>query len=144
MKKISLSSVVDMLDSIGSICERINKIADDANNDIACVEDRLRKAQVGIEFWSKKSKLGVTGKMGYGKNDGEWMLLFQHLDYEKPEQAHPSWITLPLLKAPRDIRVSAAEQLPVFLEEIHSYLFGLVNELEAEKVDAENIRKGLI
>jgi hypothetical protein len=133
-------AISDKLDKIKKKAAALNTKTDDLNVTIVAIEDQLRGS--GVEYWWHR-KLeerisgpdeGSTGRerdfyvLGYAKVGTEWGLAIREesdteLDY-KPSRAfedsdyhsHPSGDPVPLTRAPRKVRIAAADVLEEFLD----------------------------
>lgn len=138
MTEVNIHSI---LSSIESSAEELNAVSDSANRLLAEVEERLVKYNIGFEIWfgpplarsdseggvgARETSTEMVDLLGFAKAEGSWCLAVKRVrrvsgffqgDLDSPYQNdYLEASALPLVKQSRDMRTSAAELLPRFLE----------------------------
>jgi hypothetical protein len=152
------SSDVDLseiLSSVDGAAKRLNKISNNANEVITSVENRLLRANIGMEIWWDTSimwadcsnELGRyeqstwAGRLlGFAKINGEWCLGVKTVRWVKgyhegdPDSEYTTEHLLDeptqLRRASRDVRLAALKKMPEFLAFLAKAVEDAVAEME--------------
>jgi hypothetical protein len=148
-----LSSI---LSSVDTVSKQLNTVSNDANQVIQAVDNRLLRANIGMEVWwdhaimdaDCSGELGnfETGAwarrlLGFAKVYGDWCLAVKTVRYvsayveEDPSQTYTTQHVLaepvPLKRASRDVRLEALKNMPGFLAYLAKTVEKTVKELES-------------
>lgn len=92
------------MEDLEAAAAALNQASDDLNEVIEGLEDRFERLGIGVSCWL--DVLPNSWALGYAKHDGRWRIVVKA----------PEAQAVPLLKAPRSLRVDAALQLGALAE----------------------------
>ena len=152
------SSDVDLseiLSSVDGAAKRLNQISNNANQVITSVENRLLRANIGMEVWWDKSIMSAdcsnelgryeestwAGRLlGFAKINGDWCLGVKTVRWVTGYQDGDrdlEYTTEHLLDGPtqlkrasRDVRLAALKKMPEFLAYLTKAVENTVTEME--------------
>jgi hypothetical protein len=114
-----------------ALSKALNEASDLLTSEIVNVESALSDLRLGIEAWievsrSKEVSLGTDNKtrfeltrvlwLGYAKHAGQWRLVVEELNDEIDRDELRNVVAL--LDAKRDVRLEAADKIPILVERI--------------------------
>jgi hypothetical protein len=131
------------LEKLAKLAPQLNEATDRYMDELRAIEAELREMNLGLAIELDSPLKSSAGKIEIGEDiDGEdigvvyheaWHLGYERIDsniwgfvvrsykvYEPPddEEQYQERNVIPLLKASRELRLAAAEQIPTLLEEI--------------------------
>ena len=120
-----------LLAAIAANAKALNDATDDVNAAIEQLEDRLTQIGVGVSCGlDRKIEVTVDSRtwgIGYGKCENKWC-------FTAFETAPPGTLLLPLLKAPRAVRVASLEVLYLVLDAIHTRQLQMFHDIHKAKL----------
>jgi hypothetical protein len=135
--------IQDNLRGIADAAKRLNREADEINNNIGDVNDILQDAGVGVEHWHERplefeNDDRYANYLGFARcgTPPKWQLAIKTSD-----SVNAIAIT-PLLREPRHTRIQALKLIPVVLAEIRARLEAQVAELAGANAAAKAAVKG--
>ena len=154
-----------MLDSVNELSElaaELNQESDSLNETvIASTNAKLAKLGLGVEAWvgnveegdpyfrdddeNERWPLHTETWLGYYRFDRGWELAIKMLvrqqtgDFNNPEVTVTASTPLPLLNAPRDVRVKATELIPQLLDAIRDNAQELLKSIKKAKQAAKKL-----
>jgi hypothetical protein len=148
--------IADSLARLRESAARFNKVTDTFNDTIAAVEDELARIGVGLTVWLEETQQLISVEnwgsggnhdrarakaLGYTKLDEGWCLAVKPVvwvrgladgDENCPwEELRDDGTPVALLKAPRLVRVEAAQHLENLLDALADHADHLVGSVEA-------------
>ena len=149
-----------LLSRFATSAERLNKASDAVNLILAKVEKRLAERNAGVEYWlrhalnssdaegSTRGETSWTAKvLGFAKVNGTWCLAAKPVRYVSGffegdtscpyQNEYKAGEPIPLLKAPRDIRISALSLLPNLVQEMTEAAEACVKTIDEAKQFAQ-------
>jgi hypothetical protein len=161
--------VTDMSDlkDLEPLSKRLNAASNELTRTIQVIQDRLNALGIGLEVWLDELSLsesefgGVddedgepTGateysaeELGYGRLGDGWALLVRtrrFIGYLEHGQfrAQESYVisSRPLLKASREVRVAAVDQIPGLIDKLQKEAESVIARVEEAKKIAESLK----
>ena len=151
MTEVNLNSLFSSLESQAN---QLNSVAESANQALEAAQTRLVNLNIGVEIWHSKpldrsdldgstnpndTSIEVLSLLGFSKVDGKWCLALKKVRHEsgffEGDMSCPytneylESPPVPLLNQSRNLRLSALNMLPKFLEEISEYVSNMLQEL---------------
>jgi len=150
------------LDALAQTAATLNSKTDELNQVIADVEHELQDAGVGVTIWLRRLleestterryradddeqrwPIDVTfgWQLGFAKIDGEWRVAARQARIEDSHEGNESFEErppVPLLKAPRIVRVEAAPLLEALVEALTERMKSYIAGIEQAKALAKD------
>jgi len=137
---------------LSSLASQLNKETDSLNDIILDLERRLGSTKVGVSIWLDNSLLAETGDgfkqnawvLGYAKIGDSWRIATKPITrtWERTEEMDHGDLTdftkdrgepVPLLNAPRAVRVDASAFLEQLVNELATKVKGFIANIEQAK-----------
>lgn len=139
-------SVFSSFQELQNAAEMLNSVSDELGKSIACIDDSLRKLNLGISVW-----VGVTGwdntqeggddfwaeEIGYAKFNGKWGLCLRRREgtYRNPDdESIEVWA---FNDAPRVQRLEALDKITELLQRLNDEAAKVTKRVQARLADVQ-------
>lgn len=151
MTEVNINSLFSSLETQAN---QLNSVAESANNALEAAQNRLVNLNIGIEHWhpiplDRSDQTGSTEAhdtsieirflLGFAKVDGKWCLAVKKVRHESGffegdmgcpyTNEYLETPAVPLLSQSRNLRLTALNMLPEFLEQLSDHVNNLLQEL---------------
>lgn len=134
------ASLSKSLAALEKEAKRLSEASNRTNKLIEVVQERLRAAGVGIDFWLEKPTLEYglsTYTIGYCKIEKDWQLVVKRADRLGSIFSNTPETLVPLSKASREIRSEALPLLPALVDGLSKAITRKADQLEAVATQLE-------
>jgi hypothetical protein len=148
--------------SLSRLAQKLNQTTDSYTQSLTDVEKQLREMNIGVEAWIEISETVKSGTpdretslrkmLGYSRVTDGWSLAVKTVRVERGCQENDPnnlWENIyeeeapkPLLKASRDVRIEAAEHVPVLLAAIEGRVAQLIQSVEEAEARLQQFGRG--